>query len=74
MEREFTAGFDRDGKWWIGWCPEVHGAYGQGATLDEARESLRQAIQLVLEDIASQQGVEQDQPGVIRERILGPAS
>ena len=74
MEREFTAVLEQDEEWWIGWCPEVRGAYGQGETLDEARESLREAIQLVLEDIAAQRGIEEDRAGVIRERILVSAS
>ena len=34
----------------IGYCLEVPGANGQGETLEECRESLREAIKLVLED------------------------
>ena len=47
---EFTAVFERDGDWFIGYCPEVPGANGQGTSLDECRESLREAIALILED------------------------
>jgi predicted RNase H-like HicB family nuclease len=47
---EFTAVFERDGESYIGYCPEVPGAYGQGRTLDECRSSLRDAISLVLAD------------------------
>ena len=36
------------GYWAI--CPEVPGANGQGETIDEAKESLRQAVNLILED------------------------
>src|SRR5437763_12969792 len=50
MHNEFTAVFERDGEWVIAYCPEIPGANGQGLTKDEARESLRQAIALVLED------------------------
>ncbi|MGH7719900.1 MAG: type II toxin-antitoxin system HicB family antitoxin [Gemmatimonadaceae bacterium] len=50
MHHEFTAVFDRDGDWVIAYCPEVPGAHGQGRTEDEARESLMEAIALVLED------------------------
>ncbi len=50
MHNEFTAIIERDGDWFIGWSPEVPGANGQGRTVDECRESLRKAIQLILED------------------------
>lgn len=50
MTNEFTGVFERDGEWYIGYCPEVSGANGQGRTLDECRESLIAAIKLILED------------------------
>ena len=50
MHNEFTAVFERDGEWVIAYCPEIPGANGQGLTKDEARDSLRQAITLILED------------------------
>jgi predicted RNase H-like HicB family nuclease len=50
MHHEFTAVYERDGDWVIAYCPEVPGANGQGRTKDEARESLREAIELILED------------------------
>ena len=50
MHNEFTAVFERDGDWVIAFCPEIPGANGQGRTKDEARESLAQAIALILED------------------------
>ena len=49
MRHEFTAVFERDGEWYVGYCPEVPGANGQGHTLEECRESLAQAIELILE-------------------------
>lgn len=50
MRNEFTAIIERDGDWFIAYCPEVPGANGQGKTLEEARESLAGAIALILED------------------------
>ena len=50
MRNEFTAVFERDGKWHIAYCPEIHGANGQGRTKEEARQSLAEAIALILED------------------------
>ncbi len=50
MHNEFMAIIERDGEWFISYCPEVPGANGQGKTKDEARESLAQAVALILED------------------------
>ena len=50
MHNEFTAVFERDGDWVIAFCPEIPGANGQGKTKDDARDSLAQAITLILED------------------------
>jgi predicted RNase H-like HicB family nuclease len=50
MRHEFTAIYERDGEWVIAYSPEVPGANGQGRTKDEARQSLADAIALILED------------------------
>ena len=50
MHNEFTAVFERDGEWYIAYSPEIPGANGQGRTKDEARESLAEAIALILAD------------------------
>jgi len=50
MHNEFTAVFERDGEWFVAYCPEIPGANGQGRTKDEARASLTAAISLILED------------------------
>jgi predicted RNase H-like HicB family nuclease len=50
MRNEFTAVFERDGDWFIGYSPEVPGANGQGRTIEECREDLAEAIALILED------------------------
>jgi predicted RNase H-like HicB family nuclease len=50
MHNEFTAIIERDGDWFIAYCPEIPGANGQGHTQDEARQSLARAIALILED------------------------
>lgn len=50
MKHEFTAIIERDGEWYIAYCPEIPGANGQGQTRDEARASLAEAIALILED------------------------
>ena len=45
----FTAVFERDGEWWIGYVEELPGANAQGESLKECREGLREAISLVLQ-------------------------
>ncbi len=51
MKAEFTAILEpvpEGGFWAI--CPEIPGANGQGETIEESKASLRQAIELILED------------------------
>jgi len=50
MASEFTAIIERDGDWYIAYCAEIPEANGQGRTKEEARQSLAEAIKLVLED------------------------
>ena len=50
MRNEFTAVIERDGEWFIAYCPEIPGANGQGRTRDECIENLADAIELILED------------------------
>lgn len=50
MHNEFMAVIERDGDWYIACCPEIPGANGQGATIDECRTNLADAITLILED------------------------
>ena len=51
MKGELTAIIEvapEGGYWAI--CPEVQGANGQGETIEEAKENLREAVALILED------------------------
>jgi predicted RNase H-like HicB family nuclease len=50
MLGHFTGIYEKDGKFYIGYCPEVPGANGQGKTMEECRESLKEAIKLILQD------------------------
>ena len=49
MENGFTAVFEQVGEWWIGYVEELPGANTQGRTLEETRENLKEAAQLILE-------------------------
>ena len=44
MRNEFTAIIERDGEWYIAYCPEVPRASGQGHTVEECRALPRSAI------------------------------
>jgi predicted RNase H-like HicB family nuclease len=49
MVAEFTAVFRRVPEGYIAFVEELPGANTQGRTLEEARENLQEAVQLVLE-------------------------
>ena len=51
MKGELTAIIEKapEGGYWA-ICPEVPGANGQGQTLEEAKENLREAVELILKD------------------------
>jgi predicted RNase H-like HicB family nuclease len=51
MKGKFTAIIEEapEGGYWAV-CPEVPGANGQGETIKETKENLRQAIRLIFED------------------------
>jgi predicted RNase H-like HicB family nuclease len=50
MHNEFTAIFEREGDWYIAYCPEIPGANGMGLTREECRKDLAEAIALILDD------------------------
>jgi predicted RNase H-like HicB family nuclease len=41
---KIKATFVKDGKWWVAWTDDVPGALTQGATIEEAKENLIDAI------------------------------
>jgi predicted RNase H-like HicB family nuclease len=70
MKAEFTAIIEaapEGGYWAI--CPEVPGANGQGDTIEETKDSLRQAIELIMEDRKADilRGLPED---AIQEKVL----
>lgn len=70
---ELTAVFEKVPEGYIGFVQELPGANTQGATLDEARANLAEAVQLVLE--ANRALAEESLTGkdVIREPLRLPA-
>ncbi len=69
MENDFTAVFRKVPEGYIGFVEELPGANTQGATLDEARANLEEAVRLVLD--GNRFLAEEDLAGtdVIRERL-----
>lgn len=70
MENRFTAIFQKEGKWWVGYVEEMPGANTQGRTLEEARQNLREAVALII--AANRQMAERELVGkeAIREELL----
>ena len=69
MRNEFTAVIERDGAWYIAYCPEIPGANGQGKTKDEAQNSLAEAIALILAD-RREDGLRGVPPEALRETVI----
>lgn len=69
MRNEFMAIIEQDEGFYVAVCPEIPEANGQGKTKDEARESLAEAIALVLED-RREDGLRGAAPGAIREKVI----
>jgi predicted RNase H-like HicB family nuclease len=69
VTNEFTAIFEKDGDWYVGYCPEVPGANGQGRTIEECRDSLVEAIRLILAD-RREQGLAGVPDNAIRETVI----
>ncbi len=69
MEKTFTAVFEEEDNWWIGYVEELPGANTQGKTLDEARENLKEAVQLIIE--ANREIARREEKGksIIREEL-----
>jgi predicted RNase H-like HicB family nuclease len=70
MENRFTAVFEQVDDWWIGYVEELPGANTQGKTLEEVRENLKEAIQLVIEANRELARREATSPLVIREELF----
>ena len=69
MKAEFTAIIEEtpEGGYWA-ICPEILGANGQGETIEEVKNSLKDAIELILEDRREDilRGLSE---GVIRDKV-----
>lgn len=48
IKREFTAVYQKHGRWTVAWIEEIPGVNTQGRTMREARENLREALELII--------------------------
>ncbi len=65
-----TAVFEQDGDWWIGYAEELPGANSQGRTLEEARENLKEAVELVIQANRELARRESEGKQVVREELV----
>jgi predicted RNase H-like HicB family nuclease len=69
MDFQFTAVFRKVPEGYIGFVEELPGANTQGATLEEVRANLREAVALVLEANRALSHEDAASPDVIREPL-----
>jgi predicted RNase H-like HicB family nuclease len=69
MEMSLTAVFKKVPEGYIAFVEELPGANTQGSSLEEARENLREAVELVLEANRALARAEQGEGEVIREPL-----
>jgi predicted RNase H-like HicB family nuclease len=65
---KLTAAYKKVNTWWAAWLEEIPGVNTQGKTLDEARENLKDALEMVLE--ANRELAEKEHPALKREEFV----
>jgi predicted RNase H-like HicB family nuclease len=65
---KLTAAYKQVGEWWAASIEEIPGVHTQGATFEEARENLRDALQMVL--AANRELAEKDNDATRREEFV----
>jgi predicted RNase H-like HicB family nuclease len=68
--QKFTAVFEQVEDAWVAYVEELPGANTQGETLDEARDNLIEAVQMILEANREIAKRNQKNHNVIREELL----
>ncbi len=68
-ENTYTAVIEKTDKWYIAYIEEIPGANAQGKTIDEAKENLKEAVELII--LSNRELSEREFRGkdVIREKI-----
>jgi predicted RNase H-like HicB family nuclease len=65
-----TGVIQKHGKWFVGWVEEIPGVNTQGKTIQETKENLKEALEMVLE--LNREFIEKERPRgkVLRHRIV----
>ena len=72
MENRYTGVFEKMGEWWAGYVEEFPGCNVQERTLEEARESLKEVIQAVVQANREVSRREAEGHEVVREALAVP--
>jgi predicted RNase H-like HicB family nuclease len=65
---KLTAAYKQVGDWWAASIEEIPGVHTQGATFEEAKENLKDALQMVLE--VNRELAEKENSATRREEFL----
>lgn len=68
MSQRFNAMYEKRGRWYVAWVEEIPGVNTQGRTLREARENLKEALELIL-DVNRSLANREARGRVIREQL-----
>ena len=72
MVNNYTGVFEQVAEWWTGYVEELPGCNVQERTLDEARESLKEAVQLIVHSNRELARRESEGHQVVRESLSVP--
>jgi predicted RNase H-like HicB family nuclease len=72
MVNSYTGVFEHVAEWWTGYVEELPGCNVQERTLDEARESLKEAVQLIVHANRELARREAEGHQVVREPLAVP--
>ena len=72
MVNRYTGVFEQVGEWWIGHVEELPGCNVQEGSLDEARESLKEVVQLIVQANRELARRESEGHQVVREPLAVP--
>lgn len=68
MQQQYSAVYEKRGRWYVAWVEEIPGVNTQGRTLREARENLKEALALIL-DVNRSLASHEAKGRVIREQL-----
>ena len=72
MDNRYTGVFEQVGDWWIGYVEELPGCNVQERSLEEARQSLKEAVKLIVQANRELARREAEGHDVLREPLAVP--